>query len=79
MVPLELTPIANSSMFTSFGYDPSVGELHLQFKQGGAIHAYPITPEQYKDFKAAPSAGKWFHQHIRGKIEGRKMQVAQAV
>lgn len=76
---MEMHEIKDSSMFSHHGFDEEAGEIHLTFHQGGATHAYPVTKEQYEQFKAAPSAGKWFHQHIRGKIEGRKVQVAQAV
>jgi hypothetical protein len=76
---MEITPIHNSSMFSHAGYDEATGELHVTFHQGGQTHAYPVTPQQYAEFQAAPSAGKWFHANIRGKIEGRKVQHAEAV
>lgn len=75
---MEMHEIKDSSMFSHHGYQD--GEIHLTFKNGGKTYAYPITPEQYEDFKKADSAGKWYHQHISGKkIDGRKVQVAQAV
>lgn len=75
---MEMHEIKDSSMFTHQGYHD--GELHLVFRNGGATHAYPITPAQYAEFKAAPSAGKWFHQNGLGKkIVGRKVQLATAV
>jgi hypothetical protein len=75
---MEMTPTPDSSIFTHHGYQD--GEIYLTFRQGGATHAYPLTPEQYEDFKAAKSAGQWYHANIRGKkIEGRKVQHAQAV
>jgi hypothetical protein len=65
-------------MFSHHGFEN--GEIHLTFKNGGKTYAYPITPEQYEDFKAAKSAGQWYNANIRGKkIEGRKVQHAQAV
>jgi hypothetical protein len=70
---MEFQEIKDSSMFTHHGYDPAAGELHLRFKNGEAVHAYPVTPEQYADFQAAPSAGKWFHANIKNKIEGRRV------
>jgi len=69
---MEMHEVKDSSMFTHQGYHD--GELHLVFKNGGQTHAYAITPQQYAEFQAAPSAGKWFHQNIKNKIEGRKVQ-----
>jgi hypothetical protein len=75
---MELTPTPDSSMFTHHGYQD--GEIYLTFRQGGATHAYPLTPEQYEEAKTEKSLGKWFHKNIKGKkIEGRKVQHAQAV
>lgn len=80
---MDMHPITDSSMFSAHGYEH--GEINLTFKQGGHTYAYPISPEQYEDFKLhcsdpAKSAGGWYHANIKGKkIEGRKVQVAQAV
>ncbi len=76
---MDMHPITDSSMFSHHGYDDETGEMHLTFKNGNQTHAYSVPKQKYEDFKAAPSMGKWFHLHIKNKIEGRKVQHAQAV
>ena len=76
---MKMHPITDSSMFSHHGYNEETGELHLTFKNGGDAHASPVSREKYEEFKTAKSMGKWYHQHIRGRIEGHKVMQAQAV
>jgi hypothetical protein len=76
---MDMHAVTDSSMFSHHGYHDETGEMHLTFKNGGDTHAYPVSKEKYEEFKSSSSLGKWFHAHIRGKIDGRKVQVAQAV
>ena len=62
-----------SSQIHAYGHDPATNTLALQFKnkQGpGAVYHYPnFTAEYYAAFVAAPSKGKHFGAHIKGKPE----------
>lgn len=39
----------------------------------GALFAYPMTGSEFAEFARAESKGRYFNQHIRGKISGTKL------
>lgn len=60
-----------SSAIESIGHDPETKRLRIKF-QSGHTHDFPnVTAEQYQAFLAAPSIGKHFHAHFRGKESSR--------
>lgn len=63
MVPVE------SSNIKSVGYDPATRLMSVQFSDGGTYDYEGVEPHHHAAFMAAPSKGKHFHQHIRGKFE----------
>lgn len=61
-----------SSNIKSVGYDAKNWLLHVEF-HSGAVHEYPgVSPEEHTSFVHAPSAGKYFHAHLRDR-ENRKI------
>lgn len=50
--------------------------LYLKF-HSGQVYQYDNVPETvFHELVAAPSAGVYFHHHIRGKFHYQKLEVA---
>lgn len=60
-----------SSNLDSCAYDDETSELDVTFKSGGTWTYTGISPEEYAGLLSAPSAGKYFHQNIKGKASSR--------
>lgn len=62
----DMEPV-DSSYLHSVGYDPTVPGIVIKF-QDGRTHGYPGTTEaDLAALKAAPSAGKHFHRHLKNR------------
>ena len=59
---LERTPITGSSNVADSGYDPASREAHVGFHSGYAYVVEDVSPEEYADFIAAASKGKFFSE-----------------
>lgn len=55
-----------SSMITSFGFDPNVSTLEIEFKRGVVWQYFDVPESVYYEMKAASSCGKFFHANIKG-------------
>ncbi|HEY1806029.1 MAG TPA: KTSC domain-containing protein [Terracidiphilus sp.] len=69
---VDLKPVSNSSNIQAVGYDPQAKEMHVQFSSGTYVHE-GVSPEQHAALMAAPSKGKHYHAHIKGKFKHRKL------
>lgn len=66
----EMTPVQSSNL-QSIGYDDN--GLWVRFT-GGGLYRYPMASRQlYEDGLKAESAGRWFRDHVRGKLEHLKI------
>ncbi|MEO9257461.1 MAG: KTSC domain-containing protein [Crocinitomicaceae bacterium] len=54
-----------SSMITSFGFDPSISTLEIEFKSGAVWQYFDVPEIVYYEMKSAPSCGKFFHSSIK--------------
>jgi hypothetical protein len=61
-LPLE------SSVFTSAAYLPGTRTLYLRFRSGELYCYFDFPPQQYRDFLAADSKGRYFSTHIRDRF-----------
>lgn len=61
-VPVE------SSNIAAIGYAPEDLTLAVEFRNGAVRHLQGVPADLHQDFLDAPSKGKFFHQHIRGKF-----------
>lgn len=63
---IALEPV-DSSQVDAIGYDDATQTLAVQLKRDArAIYHYPdVTRETFEAFKAAPSIGVFFGQHIK--------------
>jgi hypothetical protein len=56
-----------SSMITHAGFDESTGTLALRFQSGREYHHTGVPKAKFDGLIAAPSAGKFYNAHVRGK------------
>lgn len=60
------TPVTSSAI-ASVGHDPATNTLEIEFR-GGAVHQYPnVTADEHAALVGAPSLGKHFSTHLRGR------------
>jgi KTSC domain len=62
-----------SSSLAALGYDEQRQIVAVKFKSGAIFNYGSFPPDQMLAFYAAPSRGKWFAEHIKGKYPGLKM------
>lgn len=56
---------ARSSFIDSLEYDKDTDTLTINFSDG-AVFDYPnVSPATFRNFCLAPSAGEFFHRHIK--------------
>lgn len=66
-------PIANSSLIDSLERTED-GVTRVTFKSTGAVHEYYSIPQVlFNQWTQADSAGKFFHAHIKGQFESKKI------
>jgi hypothetical protein len=58
----------DSSVFTSAAYLPSKRTLYLCFRSGDLYCYFDFPPQQYRDFLAADSKGRYFSSNIRDRF-----------
>lgn len=61
-----------SSNIASIGYDVAKQILAIHFKNGAVFNYAPFTQDQMLAFYTSESKGRYFAQHIKGKIPGTK-------
>jgi hypothetical protein len=49
--------------------------LCVKFKSGGIHRFHDVPPELFDKMQSAESAGKFFHAHIRGQFESKKLEI----
>lgn len=78
---MEREPVKSSNI-ASVGYDPARKVLEVEFSSGGVFQYTGVEPEHHVRLinagkpgwdRKAPSAGKYFHSHIRGKYPATKL------
>lgn len=69
---MQRTPVTSSNL-VSVGYNASSQTLEVEFKNGGIYQYDEIPLELYTGIMSAASAGRYFHQNIRGKYQARKI------
>lgn len=56
-----------SSMITSFGYDPSTSILEIEFTSGVVFQYFDVPENVYHEMRNAGSVGKFFNSDIKGR------------
>lgn len=66
------TPLASSSI-ASVGYDGEAAALELAFHSGGVYRYDDVPREVYEGLLRADSKGRFFHDHVRGEFDYRRL------
>jgi len=69
---ITLEPVQSSNL-ASRGYDEQHRVLAVAFKSGDLYHYTGVPADMWHRFCEAPSPGRFFHQHIRGRFPAEKM------
>ncbi len=64
-----LAPI-NSTALKACAYEHTTQTLFLQFPSGNVYSYADVSAELWASFQAAESKGKFYGQHIKGKLTG---------
>ncbi len=71
-VNMKSTP--DSSCFSEIGYDSDWEVLVVRFRDDGSVYTYSDFPEdEWIQFSAADSLGRWYNAHIKGRYEYEKI------
>jgi hypothetical protein len=70
------TPVSSSSI-ASVGHEGDV--LEIKFRSGKVYRFSGVSSEQADALRAAPSVGKHFGAHIRGKFSHSVVEAAQVI
>jgi len=62
-----------SSLIKAIGYNEDHETMTVEFKAGGTFEYALITPELWKEFREAPSTGKYFVANIKGKFPTKQL------
>lgn len=66
---VTLQPV-KSNAIRAIGYDKSTGRCEVEMHtRPGRPYAYRMTPTEYRKFRAAPSLGAHFAQHVAGNAD----------
>lgn len=63
----ETIVFPGSSNLASATYDPEVENLTIEFQSGDVYTYFNVPPATYRALTLAPSAGQYFHRHIRSR------------
>lgn len=63
---MEMQPVSSSNI-TAVGYDEPTRELVVEFDSGGRYSYAGVPADVHQSFLAAPSPGKFFYGHIKGR------------
>ena len=70
---MTLTLISGSTDIRAIGHNSKTLEMHIHFISGGLYAFYNVPISLYGQLMNAPSKGKFFHQHIRGRYGDTKI------
>jgi hypothetical protein len=62
-----------SSAISSIGYNRPRKQLAVKFNSGHSYIYDKVPPQTYTQLRKADSIGKFFHEHIFGLYEARKI------
>lgn len=74
---MEILTHFQSSNVKHVTYEEKVGELQVEFKNGGQYAYIGVTPKRWHELKSAKSVGTFVANKINGKYESRKIGAKQ--
>ncbi len=71
---VNMQPTPESSCFSEIGYDSEWEVLVVRFRDNGSVYTYSDFPEdEWIQFIAADSLGRWYNAHIKGRYDYEKI------
>ena len=67
----------DSSSLRSAGYDPAAHVLEVEFRNGGVYQYLEVPGEEFEEFIAAPSKGRYLNAEIKSRYPSRRLQPPQ--
>lgn len=64
----------DSSSLRSAGYDPAAHVLEVEFRNGGVYQYLQVPDEEFEEFIAAPSKGRYLNTEIKSRYPSRRLQ-----
>jgi hypothetical protein len=61
-----------SEAIDEIDYQPASAILFVRFANGGWYEYFGVPPKVYRDFLAADSHGRFFHEHVRDRYPYRR-------
>jgi hypothetical protein len=61
-----------SEAIEEIGYQPAGATLFVRFAHGGWYTYFGVPRKVYRDFLAADSHGRFFHEHVRDRYPYRR-------
>lgn len=70
---MDMQPVTSSNL-QAIGYDESYGVLAIEFR-AGTLYLFGAVPRRiFDELRLAPSLGRFFLQHIRGRYVSRRIR-----
>ena len=66
------TPVVSTSI-RSVGYDGDADVLEIEFQSGGVYRYLEVPRGVFEDMLRADSHGRYFHDHVRGEYDYRRI------
>lgn len=70
---MEMKPVKSSNIKAA-GYDPLRKVMRVQFSNGSNYDYSEVDATTFNNFMEAKSQGKFFHQNIKGKLTGTRVE-----
>lgn len=67
------TPVSSSNL-KSVGYEVGADVLEIEFHSGGVYRYFDVPQTTYQELLSARSHGSYFHQHVRGEYDYRRIR-----
>lgn len=64
----------DSTAISAVGYDPQTAVLEIEFRTGELYRFFAVPPSAHRALLAAPSAGRFFGERIRGTYPEQHMR-----
>lgn len=65
-------PVVSTSI-RSVGYDEGADALEIEFRSGGVYRYLDVPRNAFEDLLRADSHGRYFHEHVRGEYDYRRI------
>jgi hypothetical protein len=71
-----MTPVVSSSL-AAVGFDASVNELYVAFRNGSLYRYFQVPASVHRALLAAPSIGRSFNETVRDRYPSQRLRAAK--